>query len=245
MTRALALLPLTLAALLIAPPLPPARAAGCVEDAMLVFDGSGSMSEIGFDIRDATRIEDARTAITRALPRIAPLRRVGLVIYGPGPNGSCGNIDLRFGPIHNAAPPIINAENTLIPGGLTPLTASVRAAAEALDYRAKPGVIVLVTDGNETCGGRPCTLGANLAATARDLTIHVIGFKAEVDYWAWDNPEQAAYSGTDTVARCLSDRTGGMFVSTDNVDELSKALEKTFGCPLLGGAPNGKWPFHG
>ena len=44
----------------------------------------------------------------------------------------------------------------LVPTGKTPLTTAVEQAAQVLDYRNKPGVVVLVTDGEETCGRSPC-----------------------------------------------------------------------------------------
>lgn len=207
---------------------------GCATDAMLVFDGSASMAEVGFDIRKPTRIQEARQAVREAMPDIAPYRRVGLLVYGPGPGGSCGNIDLRFAPKTDAADAIIREVDQLSPAGLTPLAASVQGAAEVLEYRTKPGIVVLVTDGNETCGGRPCALGDHLRQEGTDLTVHVIGFKVLVDFFSWDNPEQQEYGDGKTVAKCLADRTGGMFVSTETVQELADALRTTLGCALLG-----------
>jgi len=218
----------------------PSRPAGlhaatnCATDAMLVFDGSASMAELGFDSSAPTRISEARDAVRRAMPQIAPFRRVGLIVYGPGPEGSCNGINLRFEPVPDAAEAVIGAIETLEPLGLTPLTSSVRAAAEVLDYRTQPGIVVLVTDGNETCGGTPCALGAELAKTARDLTVHVIGFRVAYDPFSWNNPEAATYDGGNTVAKCLADRTGGMFVPTETVDELASALQTTLGCALIG-----------
>lgn len=235
----------TAAALSAALALPlPAGAVDCATDAMLVFDGSGSMSEFGYDIRKATRIEEARIAVARAMPDIAPLRRVGLVIYGPGGASSCSGIDLRFGPRPDAAGPVTQAIDALQAGGLTPLSDAVTLAAEALDYRRAPGIVVLVTDGNETCGGKPCALGAALAEQAEDLTIHVIGFRALVDYWTWDNPEQEVWSGDNTIARCLAETTGGRYVTTETVDELVAALQDTLGCVLVGQAPSPAVPAH-
>lgn len=211
-----------------------AAAVGCAADAMLVFDGSASMDELGFDVRKETRIQEARRAVRDAVPDIAPYRRVGLMVYGPGPLGACSNIDLRFAPMANAADALIGEVDALQPKGLTPLTTAVEQAAEVLDYRTQPAVVVLVTDGNETCGGRPCALGARLASGAQDLTVHVIGFKVVVDFFSWDNPEQETYDGGNTVAKCLADATGGMFVSTETVDELAAALRDTLGCALIG-----------
>lgn len=209
-------------------------APGCAADAMLVFDGSASMDELVSDVRARTRIVDAREAIRDAIPDITPFRRVGLLVYGPGPLDACSDIDLRFPPEPNSARAIIDAIDGLRPAGMTPLTESARRAAEVLDFRTTPGIVVLVTDGNETCGGGPCELGEDLARQAADLTVHVIGFRVVVDFFSWDNPEQQDFSPGETVARCLADRTGGMFVSTETVDELAGALRATLGCALFG-----------
>ena len=93
---------------------------------------------------------------------------------------------------------------------------------------------MLVTDGNETCGGRPCALGSALAAERQDLTVHVIGFKVVVDFFSWDNPEQQDVGAGNTVAKCLADRTGGLYVSTETVAQLADALRVTLGCSLIG-----------
>jgi Ca-activated chloride channel family protein len=208
-----------------------ALAQGCPRDAMLVFDGSASMAEVGFDPTAPTRIEDARQALRLAMPQIAPVRRVGLLTYGPGPEGSCEGITLRFPPIPDAAEPVVGTIEGMEPLGLTPLTASVRAATEVL---GADGIVVLVTDGNETCGGRPCALGAELAGRAPGITVHVIGFRVEADPFAWDSPEAGVYSDGASVAKCLSDQTGGMYVATETVDELTEALQRTLGCALIG-----------
>ncbi|WP_343069969.1 VWA domain-containing protein [Jannaschia sp. Os4] len=218
-----------LLALLATPAMP------CTHDAMLVLDGSGSMAEIGYDTGAATRIEDARAALRRAMPQVEPFRRIGLIAYGPGGAGSCDGITLHFPPVEASAAPAIAAAEGLDPGGLTPLSRSVERAAALLSHRTEPATVVLVTDGNETCGGTPCALGARLAAEAADLTIHVIGFKATRDFFSWDNPDQQIYAG-DTVAKCLSDRTGGLFVDADTVDELVAALNATLGC-VIGAIP--------
>ncbi|MEL6807030.1 MAG: vWA domain-containing protein [Pseudomonadota bacterium] len=231
-------LPLAATLLALAVPLGPSAlqgASGCAEDAMLVFDGSASMAELGFDTQRKTRIDEAREALRDAMPDITPVRRVGLLTYGPGASAdSCSNIDLRFTPRDNAAQAIIAEIDALSPKGLTALAESVRAASDALRATSGPGIIVLVTDGNETCGGRPCALGSALAAQKQDLTVHVIGFKVVVDFFSWDNPEQQDVGAGNTVAKCLADRTGGLYMSTETVDQLADALRVTLGCALIG-----------
>ena len=215
--------------MLLATPVP--AQTDCTADAMLVFDGSGSMAEMGFNDISEPRIFDARRAMGRAMPEVSSSRRVGLVIYGPGSADDCSGIDLRFPPRPEAAGAIIAQIDGLQPAGETALTEAVALAAETLDFRRRPGVIVLVTDGKETCGGTPCALAAELAAEAADLTVHVVGFKVRGDRFSWeaDSDYQQAY----TVADCLADRTGGLYVATESVDELIEALRRTMGCPLL------------
>ena len=220
--------------------LPLAAPAGdCTDDAMIVFDGSGSMSEMGFNNLGEPRIFEARRAVRQALPGIAPFRRLGLIVYGPGDRAACQNIDLRFGPRADAAGPVIDAVDALAPAGNTPLTQAVMQAAQVLDYRARPGTVVLITDGKETCGGAPCQLAAALAADSADLTVHVIGFKVRGDHFGWATPGEDGYEEAVSVARCLADTTGGHYVNAETVDELVAALQVTLGCPLFGkdGAP--------
>ena len=189
------------------------------------------MSETEQGLGDQPRIVLAREAIRRAMPEIAISRRLGLVIYGPGSQReSCKNVDLRFPPIPNAAPRIVADVDRLHPNGNTPLTAAVRAAAETLDFTQKPGVVVLVTDGRETCGESPCALGTALAAKAANLTVHVIGFQLQSDTNGHPSFRPA---NVDYKADCLAKKTGGRVVTTETVDELVAALRKTLACPLF------------
>ena len=203
----------------------------CTADAIVVFDGSSSMNEMAQDLGGEPRIVLARKAVRRAMPDIALSRRLGLVIYGPGrQQDSCNNVDLRFPPIPDAAPRIIGDVDALEPDGNTPLTAAVRSAAEALNYTQNPGVVVLVTDGRETCGQSPCALGSELAARAANMTVHVIGFQLQRDYDGHPSfrPPNVSYKGD-----CLAKKTGGKVVNTETVEELVLALRKTLACPLF------------
>jgi Ca-activated chloride channel family protein len=198
----------------------------CIEDAMLVFDASGSMAgNVNQGIATITpRIDAVRSALAKVLPSVTRLRRVGLITYGPGPYQQC-NVQLNLKPTPNAASLIMSEVSALTPGGKTPLTAAVGQAAEVLDYRAKPGVIVVLTDGEETCGGSPCDLGKVLHAAAANLTVHVIGFRMKNFSWTG---EQSILD-----VKCLADQNGGLYVSADTEQELAEALEKTLGCPML------------
>jgi Ca-activated chloride channel homolog len=201
----------------------------CTQDAMIVFDASGSMSGNGWGYGSetsgsVTRIEKVRSSLAKVLPTVTRLRRVGLITYGPGPYNQC-NVHLDFEPTEHAADRIMAVANALTPAGKTPLTSAVAQAAEVLDYRAKPGLIVVLTDGEETCGGAPCDLGKELHADALQLTIHVISLRVKGLSWVG---EQSILD-----AMCLAEQNGGLYLPVETQVELEEAFEKTLGCPMV------------
>lgn len=205
----------------------------CTEDAMLVFDASGSMSGNGWGYGSenptaVSRIDKVRRALRKILPSVTRFRRVGLITYGPGPYNQC-NVQLDFAPVERAAQRIIAAVDRLVPAGRTPLAASVETAARALDFRNKPGLIVLLTDGEETCSGAPCDLGRRLHEQALQLTIHVIGLR--VAGYTWTGEQSI------TDVKCLVKNNGGLYITVESEDELVEALERTLGCPMITRAP--------
>lgn len=118
--------------------------------------------------------------------------------------------------------------DALSPAGKTPLTTAVARAADVLDYRKKPGMIVVLTDGEETCGASPCELGKELRAAAAQLTVHIIGFRMKDSSWTGEN--------SILDAKCLAEQNNGLYLSADNKDDLVAALKATLDCPMLSDA---------
>ncbi|HUW73879.1 MAG TPA: vWA domain-containing protein [Methyloceanibacter sp.] len=196
----------------------------CTDDAMIVFDASGSMSgneKLGI-ATTVTRIDEVRSALGKVLPAAARYRRVGLITYGPGPYNQC-NVELNLRPAVDATKRIMEAVEALTPAGKTPLTAAVERAAEVLDYRRKPGVVVVLTDGEETCGGSPCHLGKQLQNA--QLTIHVIAYRTS--YFSWTGEESVL------GIKCLAEESNGLYVTADSQEELVSAFRETLSCPMI------------
>lgn len=195
----------------------------CTEDAMIIFDASKSMQAATGDNTGLRRIDAVRTALSRILPRVASRRPLGLITYGPGSRPACSNVSLELRPTINAAEQIQSRVDALKPDGRTPLSLAVRKAAEVLDFRNRPGTIVLLTDGEETCGGDPCALAKDLKREGARTTVHVISYHI------------ASAIGTEGVfvSRCLADETGGTYADTNTVDEVAQALEAALACPLV------------
>jgi Ca-activated chloride channel family protein len=198
----------------------------CTEDAMIVFDASGSMAgnTVQGLFSNVTRIDEVRNALAQVLPEATKFRKVGLITYGPGPYQHC-NVQLDFRPMPNATKSIMSVVNTINPAGKTPLAEAVQEAAEVLNYRTEQGVIVLLTDGEETCGGAPCELGKLLKATSRKLTVHVVGYQLRA--FRWTGPQ----SFLDV--KCLAEETGGLYITAENQADLVEAFRKTLGCPMM------------
>lgn len=194
----------------------------CTSDAMIVFDASGSMAASDFPDGAPSRIDRVRQAISRFVPTVSKVRNLGLIIYGPGPHfDTCRNVSLRFRPIPNAGSRIISEVERAKPEGRTSLTAAVRLAARSFRTSDSVGTIVLVTDGEETCGGNPCKLASELKASYPNVTVHVIGYKLQ----SFDG--YSASSG----AECLAEQTGGYTATVETIDALVRALTKSLGCP--------------
>lgn len=194
----------------------------CELDAMLVFDASGSMAGTDW-IGQVSRISHVRNALKRVLPEITPIRKLGLISYGPGPYNKCDNIELQLKPNRYSPAQIMSRVDALLPAGRTPLTQAVENAAKELRYEDKPAVVVLLTDGEETCGGKPCELARHLEASGKDITVHVIS------YLSWDTR-----TGNGVLqSQCLARETGGIQVSVGTEEELVEAFRKTLACPIL------------
>ncbi len=193
-----------------------AKPPNCHDHAVIVFDASGSMDS---SRQFSRRIDIARLALEAVLPDIARDRPTGLVTYSGSVNSSCDDIQLRVPPALNTSKLILKELSRLDPSGPTALSAAVNLAAETLQRLATSGVVVLITDGHETCGRDVCRLARQLARSAPGITVHTIGFRLE-------GP------GTEELL-CLSEQTSGTHTTTRDFSSLRTALEKTLSCPRL------------
>lgn len=199
--------------------------ADCTDDAMLVFDASGSMQRLAYS--GETRMTLARAAARIVVPPAAQVRRLGLMIYGPGGARRCDNFALKVPPAPDAAAPILTEIEATTTAGETPLTASVERAAGILGHTERPATIVVITDGDENCGGDPCGTGRRLAAEGISTRIHVVSFRIG--------------TAPRFRAACLAEETGGLHIPTDTMEELVEALSRVLVCPRIS-SPAGRSP---
>ncbi len=190
----------------------------CQEEAMLVFDASGSMAS-GDGDNFQRKIDIARRAAAEVLPDITAERPTGLVTYGGVPGGACDSVSLRLPPTARSSELILSELLALAPAGQTALSQATWLAAQTIDDGKRPGTIVVVTDGAENCGLNACALGLKLQAEAPHLKVHVIGFRLR--------------AVKEQSVACLARSTGGTYTSVKGLDDLRKALRLTLTCPKI------------
>ena len=188
----------------------PVAFAGDKSKIMIVLDASGSMWG---QIEGKAKIQIAREVIADLLRDWDPNIQLGLTAYGHRRKGDCNDIEVLI-PVGQAGPKeIIQAINSINPKGKTPLCEAVRQAAKEMRYTEERAIVLLISDGVETCNADPCEVGAELAMGGFDFTAHVIGFDVK-------DEEQIGL-------RCLAENTGGLFLAAADAEALRRALSQT------------------
>ena len=141
---------------------------------MLVLDGSASMwARLEGDV---PKIDVAKKMIAELVGGWEAKMEFGITTYGHREEANCQDIETVLPVAEVDSGRVVNVVDDIMPRGRTPLTAALRQAAEMLDYKTRPATILLVSDGIENCGQDPCEVVAELTASAKDLTIDIIGF---------------------------------------------------------------------
>jgi hypothetical protein len=106
---------------------------------------------------------------------------------------------------------IISKAQSIRAQGYTPITYVLKLAAEDVGKEgAKPRIIILVSDGKETCEGDPCATAEALADADASLVIHTIGFAVDA---------AAKYQ-----LQCIARVARGSYYDADGASKLAAAL---------------------
>jgi hypothetical protein len=143
----------------------------------VIIDVSNSMwSQIG----GRPKIELAREALQGALHDLPPDVAVGLRAYGhrvsvENRNSGCADTERLLIPAPGNGSAIVGIANGLTPRGQTPIARSLREAGADLREEGGAGIILLMSDGVESCGGDPVAVVSNLRASGLDVILHTVG----------------------------------------------------------------------
>ena len=175
----------------------------------IILDASGSMlQKIGKD----RRIDIAKTTLTRlttsGIPAGTPF---AFRVFGREVDSCQTDLDIALGPLDAAAVAARIARLEAKNGAKTPIGASLDKVADDLKGVRGERLVILLTDGEETCGGDPAAAIEKLRKSGVAVRVNIVGF-------AIDDPKLAA------TFRHWSDAGGGLYFDARDTASLDQAL---------------------
>lgn len=153
---------------------------------LFLLDASGSMMNPWGPRTTESKWSSAKNILTELMDSLdkEPNVEIGMRVYGhlsSPTQRNCQDTRLEAGFSQNSASFIKIKLQQLKPKGITPISYSLSKAAE--DFPKAPGrnIIILMTDGVESCEGDPCEVAAKLEKEGVVLKHFVIGFGFEGD----------------------------------------------------------------
>lgn len=191
----------------------PTKASPKVE---LVLDVSGSMRTR--DIDGQSRMTAAKQAFNEVLDAVPEQVQLGIRTLGadyPGDDRKVGCKDTKqlypVGPLDRVEAK--TAVATLAPTGWTPIGPALLGAADDLEGGDSTRRIVLISDGEDTCGPLdPCEVARDIAARGIHLVIDTLGLVPNAKI-----REQLT---------CIAEATGGTYTAVQHTDELSGRVKQ-------------------
>jgi len=182
----------------------------------LVLDASGSMNAQLPE--GTTRIAAAKAAVGNLVGGLAADTRLAFRAYGhqsPPKNKDCNDSALvvGFDAVAGNKAAVLKEKDAITARGYTPINHSLQLAAKDLaSEETAERVVLLVSDGKETCAGDPCATAKALAEADAKLVVHTVGF------------------GVDAVTRqqlqCIASVARGSYFDASSTGELTSALSK-------------------
>lgn len=192
---------------------PPTQASPKVE---LVLDVSGSMRTR--DIDGQSRMTAAKQAFNEVLDAVPEQVQLGIRTLGadyPGDDRKVGCKDTKqlypVGPLDRTEAK--TAVATLAPTGWTPIGPALLGAADDLEGGDSTRRIVLISDGEDTCGPLdPCEVARDIAARGIHLVIDTLGLVPNAKI--------------RQQLTCIAEATGGTYTAVQHTDELSGRVKQ-------------------
>jgi len=196
------------------------RMSFAAQNVEIILDASNSMTQqLGKD----TKYEIANRVLFNLLDYFAaerPDMNVGLRIYGQyfDPMSTkeevCADSILEV-PIKKLdVNAIKNKLKEINPQGYTPIAYSLELAKNDFeDVEEGENVIILISDGEETCEGDPCKAAEELNASGLKLKVYTIGFSL-------------ATEKAREQLKCIAEVTEGEYFDAKNEEELKEKFKK-------------------
>lgn len=144
---------------------------GAVE---IILDASGSMLQ---RLGTARRIDIAKQTLTRLTSSVIPAGTpFALRLFGGAGGGCESRLDIPLGPLDVAAVTArvgaLEAQNN----AKTPIGAALESVSKDLSTVRGERLVILITDGEETCGGDPARAIRKLNEAGTAVRVNIVGF---------------------------------------------------------------------
>lgn len=179
---------------------------GAVE---IILDASGSMLQ---KLGSQRRIDIAKQTLTKLTSSTVPAgTRFALRVFGREADSCQTDLDIPLAPLNATAASARIAALAAKNNAKTPIGASLAKVADDLRGVTGERLVILVTDGEETCGGDPAASIEALKRSGIGVRINIVGF-------AVDEPAIAA------TFRRWTDAGGGLYFDARDAAGLGNAL---------------------
>lgn len=217
-------------------PCPPPREPWEAPEVVMVFDVSGSMG-LPVDvpprtidalqsraqrgdvqaIEELTRmmnntgsglryIDHAKQAVNDMITNLPKDVDAGLILFG-----QCdGTVNNNFYSSEQRGA-MIAVVNALQPQDGSPLARAVERAGNMINGTIKDSVIVVISDGYDSCGGDACAVAEAIAQAKPDVRINVVDI------------------GGTGAGDCMADATGGKAMTVDNMEDFDRVVAQAAG----------------
>ena len=177
----------------------------------IILDLSGSMK---MRLGNSTRIDTARKVLAEVLSKIPDDFNVGLRFYGNRYSSrqkeTCTDTQLVAPIAKLDRARLLNLVNTTKPRGETPLVYSVLQTPADLQA-VGGGSVILITDGEESCGGDPKKAAEELQKAGVSISLDIVGFTLTGQKVQQDLTQ-------------FAEATGGRYYRAENAQSLARAL---------------------
>lgn len=184
---------------------------------VLILDASGSMNQTD---APGPRIDAAKRAAQGLVDDLPDATNTALLAYGSSTDSSDAAKDAGCQDVKVLIPMgALNRQQMtaqisgLSATGYTPISLALRTAITQLPAGDDPQAIILVSDGEDTCGTPPCETAREAQQKYPNIAISTIGFKTE--------------GNASDQLRCIARVTGGLFVQAGNANQLAARLLAT------------------
>lgn len=184
----------------------------------VILDASGSMLKRQGGKR---RIEIAKETLLGLIGDTIPAKTgFALRVFGHKETDSCRtDLEIPLGPLDPAAAKATVSKINAMNLAKTPIAASLEQVASDLSGITGERIIIMVTDGEETCDGDPALAIRALRSIGSDVRVNIVGYSID------DANLKETFSSWATLG-------GGQYLNAPDADELAKAMKRALEIPF-------------